>query len=100
MYSSVPVSPLAALLLVKAAGSNGAVPLWAAAMVPPVVGLVHPDIVVVLTDTEPQLAPALFTARNCILYVVSLVKPAIVNGLVVTAGEGVTHVVPLFIEYS
>ena len=37
----MPVSPLAAALLVKAVGLNGEVPLCAAAMVPPAVGLIH-----------------------------------------------------------
>ena len=41
LYSRVPVCPLAATLLVKAAGSKGELPLCAAAMVPPVVGLVQ-----------------------------------------------------------
>ena len=41
LYSNVPVSPLAAALLVNAAGVNGFVPLCAAAMVPPEVGLVQ-----------------------------------------------------------
>jgi hypothetical protein len=49
---------------------------------------------------EPQPVPALFIARNCIGYVVKLLKPVIVKGLVVTAGDGVTQVVPLSIEYS
>ena len=35
LYSKVPLSPLAAALLVKAAGLNGLVPLCAAAIVPP-----------------------------------------------------------------
>jgi len=41
LYSIVPISPLAAALLVKAAGVNGLVPLCAAAMVPPEVGLLQ-----------------------------------------------------------
>jgi hypothetical protein len=41
LYSSVPVWPLAAALLVKAAGSNPVTPLCAAAMVPPEVGFTH-----------------------------------------------------------
>ena len=39
LYSSVPEWPLAAALLVKAAGLNGVAPLCAAAIVPPEVGL-------------------------------------------------------------
>ena len=64
LYSNVPVSPLAAALLVNAAGLNGEVPLCAAAMVPPTVGLMHIVVVVVLTVAVAQLAPALFTARS------------------------------------
>jgi len=43
LYSKVPVSPLAAALLVNAAGLNGLVPLCAAAMVPPEVGSIQVD---------------------------------------------------------
>jgi hypothetical protein len=38
LYSNVPVCPLAAALLVNAAGLKGELPLCAAAMVPPDVG--------------------------------------------------------------
>ena len=101
LYSKVPVSPLADALLVNAAGLNGEVPLCAAAMVPPLVGLIHPsDNVVTFTNAEPQPEPALFTARNCTGYVVPPVKPFIVKGLVVTAGDGVTQVLLLSMEYS
>ena len=41
LYSKVPVWPLAAALLVKAAGSKGLLPLCAAAIVPPELGLVQ-----------------------------------------------------------
>ena len=37
-YSKVPVPPLAAALLVNAAGVNGLLPLWAVEIVPPEVG--------------------------------------------------------------
>ena len=43
LYSIVPVSPLAAALLVNAAGVNGLLPLCAAAMVPPEVGSIQVD---------------------------------------------------------
>ena len=43
IYSRVPVSPLAAAELVNAAGSNGVHPVWAVAIVPPLVGLVQAD---------------------------------------------------------
>jgi hypothetical protein len=66
LYSSVPVSPLAALLLVKAAGSNGDVPLWAAAITPAPVGFTQAtDDVVTLTVADPHPEPTLFNARNC-----------------------------------
>ena len=56
---------------------------------------------VVATKVEdPQLEPMLFIARNCIGYVVPLLKPVIVNGLVVIAGDGITQVLPLSNEYS
>lgn len=41
LYSKVPVWPVGEALLVNAAGSNGAVPLCSAAIVPPEVGLVQ-----------------------------------------------------------
>ena len=82
----------------KAAGLNGEVPLCAAAMVPPAVGLMQLDVV--LTVAEAQLEPSLFTARNCIGYRVPSVRPLMVNGLVVADGERVTQLLPLSIEYS
>jgi hypothetical protein len=57
------------------------------------------DKVVVLNIADAQLEPTLFTARNFIGYIVELESPLIVNGLVVTAGEGVTQVLPLSMEY-
>ena len=56
--------------------------------------------VVVFTASEEQPNPWVFTARSLIGYVVPLAKPVIINGLVVTAGEGVTQVMPLSMEYS
>ena len=100
LYSNVPVSPLAAALLVNAAGLKVLVPLCADAMVPPEVGFTQLDVVVVLTVSEAQLEPALFTARSRKGYVVPPVKPVIVKGLVVTAGEGVCQLLPLSMEYS
>jgi hypothetical protein len=55
LYSIVPVSPLAAALLVKAAGVNGLVPLCAAAIVPPEVGLIQ--LVTVISITLLIAAP-------------------------------------------
>jgi hypothetical protein len=49
LYSKVPVSPLAAALLVNAAGLNGEVPLCDAAMVPPEVGLMQDVTVTSIT---------------------------------------------------
>lgn len=43
LYSSMPLWPLAAALLVKAAGSNGLLPLCADAIVPPEVGFYAPQ---------------------------------------------------------
>jgi hypothetical protein len=53
LYSNVPVCPLAAALLVNAAGLNGELPLCAAAMVPPDVGLVQGCV---QDDTPPLVA--------------------------------------------
>ena len=55
LYSNVPVSPLAAALLVNAAGVNGFVPLCADAIVPPEVGLVQ--FVTVISNTLLATAP-------------------------------------------
>jgi hypothetical protein len=55
--------------------------------------------VVVFTAAEEQPNPWVFTARSLTGYVVPLVKPVIVNGLVVADGEGVTQVLPLSMEY-
>ena len=59
-----------------------------------------PLVVVVVVEAVAQLEPCAFTARNCTWYVVPSDKPVIEIGLVVTAGEGVTHVVPPLVEYS
>ena len=55
LYSIVPVCPLAATLLVNAAGVNGIMPLCAAAMVPPPVGLTQ--FVTVIASTLLSAAP-------------------------------------------
>ena len=49
LYSNVPVSPVAATLLVNAAGLNGDIPLCAAAIVPPLVGLMQDVTVTSIT---------------------------------------------------
>ena len=73
----VPDSPELGVVMVKAARGTAAV-----------AELAVPD-------------PALFTALNFTLYDVPFVSPAeIVNGEVVTAGLGVTQLLPLSIEYS
>ena len=46
LYSKVPVSPLAATVLVNASGLNGMMPLCAVAIVPPAVGLVQGETVI------------------------------------------------------
>jgi hypothetical protein len=54
-----------------------------------------------LTATEAEPLPEAFTARIFIGYVLQLVKPLLmIIGLSVTAGEGVTQVAPLSVEYS
>ena len=55
LYSSVPVLPLAAAALVKAEGSKGLLPLWAAAIVPPAEGFTQG--VTVTSSTLLSAAP-------------------------------------------
>jgi hypothetical protein len=53
------------------------------------------------TAVEAVPLPEAFTARSLIGYVVQLDKPLhMMIGLAVISGEGVTHVVPLSVEYS
>ena len=67
LYSNVPVSPLAAALLVKAAGLNGDVPLCAAAMVPPAVGLIHDTAALTVTSTTLLSAAPVQSAEQLTL---------------------------------
>jgi hypothetical protein len=54
-----------------------------------------------LTADETLPLPEVFTALSFIEYVVQLIKPLLmIIGLSVTAGEGVTQVAPLSVEYS
>jgi hypothetical protein len=78
LYSSVPAWPLAAALLVKATGSKGVLPLCAAAMVPPEVGLVHWVTVTssTLLSTAPVQPDLQETLANRLYQVVCVRDPA------------------------
>jgi hypothetical protein len=73
LYSTVPVSPLAAALLVKAAGLNGLVPLCAAAIVPPEDGGVHAGAE--QDDTPPAVDAYTVLPETCIEVTTRLPKP-------------------------
>jgi hypothetical protein len=79
LYSNVPVSPLAATLLVNAAGVNGLVPLCAAAMVPPEVGFTHAVTVISITllATAPVQSLLQSTLANRLNQVVWVNAPAV-----------------------
>jgi hypothetical protein len=79
LYSTVPISPLAALLLVKAAGLNGEVPLCAAAITPALVGLSHGALTVTssaLLSTAPVQDAAQLTRAKRLNHVVTVKAPA------------------------
>ena len=81
LYSNVPVSPLAAALLVNAAGLNGEVPFCAAAMVPPEVGLIHDTAALTVTSNTllsaaPVQSAEQLTLANRLNQVVTVNAPA------------------------
>jgi hypothetical protein len=77
LYSMVPVSPLAALLLVKGAGLNGYVPLCAAAITPALVGFTHNTVTssTLLVAAPVQSAEQLTRAKR-LYHVVTIKAPA------------------------
>ena len=79
LYSNVPASPLAATLLVNAAGVNGLVPLCAAAMVPAEVGLEQEIIVTcsTLLSTAPVQSLLQETLAKRLYQVVCVNAPAV-----------------------
>lgn len=72
LYSKVPECPPGAALLVKAAGSKGELPLCAAAMVPPEVGLVQQN------DSPPLVAAYIVLPEVYTPLTVLLPKPLVV----------------------
>ena len=79
LYSSVPVSPLAALVLVKPAGSNSVVPLWAAAITPALVGFTQGALTVTsstLLATAPVQSAEQLTRAKRLYHVVTDKEPA------------------------
>ena len=79
LYSIVPVCPLAAALLVNAAGVNGLYPLCAAAMVPPAVGLIQLVTVISITllATAPVQSAEQDTLAKRLNQVVTVNAPAV-----------------------
>ena len=79
MYSIVPVCPLAATLLVNAAGVNGLMPLCAVAMVPPMVGLIQFVTVIAMTllSAAPDQAPLQDTLAKRLNHVVTVNAPGV-----------------------
>ena len=77
LYSMVPVSPLAALLLVKAAGLNGYVPLCAAAITPALVGFTHNTVTSsTLLVAAPVQSTEQLTRAKRLYHVVAVNEPA------------------------
>ena len=77
LYSMVPVSPLAALLLVKGAGLNGNVPLCAAAITPALVGFTHNTVTAsTLLANAPVQSSEQLTRAKRLYQVVAVKSPA------------------------
>ena len=70
LYSKVPDCPLAAALLVNAAGLNGLMPLCAVAIVPPEVGGMHEQ-----DDKPPSVAAYTVVADAYTPFTILLPKP-------------------------